>query len=230
MRNNIYNKEKIIDSLYNKGYTNFLNRNELNIVKRELKQKEYNIFELYENSTKVVLYRENIPNIKLYKISTYLPKKHQEILGTILSFGIQEDRIGDIIKYKDLYYVFILPEIEEYIKYNFIDIKGDKVELESVNLDLRNEFKIEYEELKIITSSLRIDKIVSLITNDSRNKVLDRFKNKEVIVNYNNDIKSTYLLKEKDVFSIRKYGKFLYNGIEKTTKSNNYIISILKYK
>ena len=37
------------------------------------------------------------------------------------------------------------------------------------------------------------------------------------------------ILKENDIFSIRKIGKFKYVGIIKTTKNNNYIVKVLKY-
>ena len=229
MKVNNYNKEKIIDKLYNRGYTGFININELNIIKGTLKKNEYNILELYPDCSKVILYRNNIPEIKLYKIKTYNPKKHQEILGTIYSLGITDDNFGDIIKYKENFYIFILNEIDEYFKYNFTDISADKVELEEVDLDKRFEFKIEYLELNYIVSSLRIDNIVSMITNDSRNKVLNRFKNSEVILNYSDNFKNTYTLKEGDIFSIRKFGKYKYKGIIKNTKSNNYVIKINKY-
>ena len=37
-------------------------------------------------------------------------------------------------------------------------------------------------------------------------------------------------LKENDIFSIRRYGKFQYIGIKKETKNKNYIIECKKYK
>lgn len=36
-------------------------------------------------------------------------------------------------------------------------------------------------------------------------------------------------VKEEDIFSIRKYGKFKYIGKVKQTKKNNYIVKIYKY-
>ena len=37
MKSNNYNIEKIIDSLYNKGYTNFLNQKDLALVKAQMR-------------------------------------------------------------------------------------------------------------------------------------------------------------------------------------------------
>ena len=55
------------------------------------------------------------------------------------------------------------------------------------------------------------------------------FKNKDIMLNYNVVTKCTYMLKENDIFSIRKFGKYKYVGIINNTKKGNYIIKYLKY-
>ena len=95
--------------------------------------------------------------------------------------------------------------------------------------DYLSEYQVQYEELGILVSSLRIDNIVSSITNDSRKSILERFKNKDVILNYDVVTKASITLEENDVFSIRHYGKYRFNGIIKSTKKGGYIISISKY-
>ena len=49
------------------------------------------------------------------------------------------------------------------------------------------------------------------------------------MLNYDYLKNTSYKLKNDDIFSIKKIGKFKYNGIIKNTKSNNLIIEILKY-
>ena len=41
--------------------------------------------------------------------------------------------------------------------------------------------------------------------------------------------KMTKELKDGDIFSIRKYGKYKFSGVIKTSKKNRYIIECLKY-
>ena len=230
MKSNNYNIEKIIDCLYNKGYTNFLNPKELSLVKSKLNKNEYKTYELYPESNKVILYKKEIPNIKLYKISSKVSLRHQDILGAIFSLGLKEDTFGDIIKYEDSFYIFLLPHLEDYFKYSLVEIRNNKVELVSVSLDISNYFKQEYEPKEYIVTSLRIDNVVSTITNESRNQVLTKFKNKEIVLNDKEEIKPTRILKEKDTFSIRKYGKYKFNKVLKSTKKGGYIIEILIYK
>ena len=50
-----------------------------------------------------------------------------------------------------------------------------------------------------------------------------------MIVNYDVMNKNSYILKENDIFSIRRYGKYKFVGIVKSTKKNNFIVRYLKY-
>lgn len=229
MTKNNYNIEHIIDSLNNHNHTNFLTRKELMLVKSRLTKNAYNIYELYEESNKIILYKKNIPNIKLYKIVSPVSLRHQDILGTIFSLGLKEDTFGDIIKYQESYYIFLLPHLEDYLLTNFTLIKDIPITLTPVSITLSTNFKQNYHLKEYIVSSLRIDNIISSITSESREQVLKHFKDKEVILNYNEELKPTRTLKENDIFSIRKYGKFKFLGIKKTTKKGGYIIEIGEY-
>lgn len=229
MKNN-YNTEKIIDSLYNKGCSNFLSPKELALVKGKLSKKEYNIYSLYDDSNKVILYKKNIPKIKLFKIESKIELRHQDVLGTIFSLGIKEDTFGDIVKYKDSFYIFLLPHLAEYFKLNLVQIKNNPISLEEVDISLASNFEQGYIKEELIVSSLRIDNIVSTIICESRKSTLERFKNKEIILNCEEEIKTTRILKENDIFSIRKKGKYKFNTIKKMTKKGGFIIEILKYK
>jgi RNA-binding protein YlmH len=54
-------------------------------------------------------------------------------------------------------------------------------------------------------------------------------KKKEIILNYDFLKDNSYKLRDNDVFSIKRIGKFKYTGILKNTKSNHFIIEVLKY-
>lgn len=230
MRSNNYQSEKIIDSLYNKGYTNFLTIKDFMMVKNKIKKEEYNIYELYKDSEKLILYTKKEPNIKLLKIDSVKEIRHQDILGKIFSLGIENDMFGDIIKLNNKFYIFIFEHLAEYLKYNFTEINKNKITITETNLSEKENFIRNYETTEYIVSSLRIDNVVSTIIKESRNKVIERFKNSEIILNSEEQRKSTKILKENDIFSIRKKGKYKFSKILKRTKKNGYIIEILVYK
>jgi len=229
MKSNLYYIEHILDDLYRKGYTKFLTRKELMDIKRKLRKNAFFIYELYEDSSKVILYQKEVPTICLVKIVCKGLLRHQDIMGAIFSLGIHEDTFGDIVFYRDSFYLFLLPYMVEYFTYHLVHIRNQEVRLEKVDLSISNYFKQEYMIKEFIVSSLRIDNVVSTIVKDSRRGVLEKFKNKEVLLNYEEEIKPTRLLKVGDVFSIRRLGKYKFDKILKETKKGGYVILIFMY-
>ena len=136
---------------------------------------------------------------------------------------------GDIIVDDGKYYIYILKIIDNYIRSNLLFIRNAPIELVERELNYLENYHQKYEEYSIIVSSLRIDTIISRIINTNRSNVIDKIKNKEILVNYEVLTKSSYTLKEQDIFSIRKFGKYKFIGIEKTTKKDNYIVKYQKY-
>ena len=225
----MYNIKKNIDRLNRGESTFFLEPNEIKEVSKHFKKYEFNIFKPFEEAEKVILYKDTLPKVVLFKIITKEVFRHQDILGSIFSLNIEKCVFGDIIIDDNNYYFYLLESMKDYFLTNFNKIKNNYIKLEEIDIDSLKDYKRKYQELELIIKSERIDSIVSNITNTSRGKVKDKFKNKEIILNYEVLTNPSYLLKEEDIFSIRKYGKFKYIGKIKQTKKNNYIIKIHKY-
>ena len=92
-----------------------------------------------------------------------------------------------------------------------------------------NNYERKYEKLSVIVASLRIDNVLSKIIGTNRDNIVEKIKNKEVIVNYEILNKNSYILHENDIFSVRKYGKYKYIGVINHTKKDNLVIEYLKY-
>ena len=221
--------DKHIEKLYRYGYTEFLLPNELFQVKNKLKKTEYTVYKLYIDSEKVVLYRKVKPEIVLYKIICSEPLRHQDILGTLFSLNLSIYVYGDIIIDGNNYYLFVLPTITNYLESNLTSIKNIPITLKKEDLSIIENYQREYQGYETIVTSLRIDAVISRITSLSRTMVISKIKNKEVYLNYEILTNNSYVLKENDVFSIRKYGKYKYNKVIKNTKKDNLIISYYKY-
>lgn len=229
MKSDVYKINNAVEKIKTGKNTQFLDGRELKIVTGKLKKNEYNVYYPYKDSEKVMLYTGKVPKVKLFKIYTVENIRHQDILGSLFALNIDSSYFGDIVLYNDYYYVFVSEDLALYIKDNLKMVGNKKVSLEEVDLSVLDNYERNYEEKEIIVSSLRIDNIISGIINTSRKVALDKIKNKEVIVNYDVMNKNSYILKENDIFSIRRYGKYKFVGIVKSTKKNNYIVRYLKY-
>lgn len=224
----IYTVEKIVEKVLYSNSTNFVEIKYLNRLKKELKNIKYNIYEPFSGATKVILYNK-MPNIKIYEIISSNDLRHQDILGTLYSLNISDEMFGDVVIWNNRYFIIILSSIDNYIKSNLTSIRNSKVELIEKDPYYLKDYKQEYEECIIIVPSIRVDVIVSKIINSSRNNALEKIKNGDIYLNYELLTKPTYMLKENDIFSIRKYGKYKFNGIINETKKGNIIVNISKY-
>ncbi len=230
MENNIFIKNDV-EKIKRGDHTSFLQPNELQQVISILNKShiKYNIYKPFLDATKVVVYKDKEPTISLIEIICNQELKHSDILGTLFSHNINPEKYGDIIV-DDKYYIIVLEPLEKYLISNLDTIKKNKVRLEQRDIEIIKNYKYKYDELNILVSSLRIDNVVSSITNCSRSQTDIMFKNKNILVNYNIVLKKTYNLHENDIVSIRYFGKYKYMNIIKKTKGCKYIINMLKYK
>ena len=226
----MYKIEKNLNRLYRKEATFFLDPKEQLELAKKLKKEPYQIYKPYPDSEKNIFYIKEEPKVILYEIKSKIPLEHREILGTLFSLNITSELFGDIVITNNHYYIYVLESIAPYIKNNLLLIKNSHVELIEVPLETLKEYHKEYEAIEIIASSTRIDTVISRLIQTSRPNIIEKIKNKEIILNYDILKNNSYQLKENDIFSIRRYGKYQYIGIKKETKSKNYIIQCKKYK
>ena len=224
----IYTVEKIVEKVLYSNSTNFVEIRYLNRVKKELKNVKYNIYEPFVGATKIILYNK-MPNIKIYEIISSNDLRHQDILGTLYSLNISDEMFGDVVIWNNRYFIIILSSIDNYIKSNLTSIKNSKVDLIERDPYYLKDYKQEYEECIIIVPSIRVDVIVSKIINSSRSNALEKIKNGDIYLNYELLTKPTYMLKENDIFSIRKYGKYKFLGEINRTKKGSLVVKYLKY-
>lgn len=225
----MYFVQKNLTRFHNLGYTYFLNPSELYQVQSKLRKNEYSLYYPYPESEKVLLYKGAVPHVLLYEIHSKVPLRHQDILGTMYSLDIASDLFGDVVIDKNHYYVFILPILQNYFESNFLMIRNCSVTLQEIPLSTLSSYIRPFDDLEFIVSSNRIDTVLSSILHVGRGMVESYLKKKDILLNYELLKDPSYKLKEGDTFSIRKVGKFYYNGIVKTTKSNHYIISVKQY-
>ena len=230
--------------------TEFLNMHQEMIMQEELqrqKEKNYIITGGYEGaeSKLFILYPEkltqeiaqNYINEIIKAIKIVLPNEqigkyeHRDYLGTIMQFGLERERIGDIIVHKEKAYILVLSENAEYIKTSLQDTK--KFKKSKIDIIGLNEIEIkqpEFEAFKITVNSLRLDNFVSEISKISRSETAKLIQSELVSVNGRIETKPAKIIEERDILIIRGKGKFIVNELLNINKKGKQIVEIKKYK
>ncbi len=153
---------------------------------------------------------------------------HRDYLGSLMSLGIKRQVMGDIIVDGAKAYLFCAEGIEEFILNNLTHVAGATVKVEKAeSTDVLPERK--FEDVSGTAASERLDCIVALAANTSRTKAAEFIAAGNVMVNGRETVKTTYVLKKGDRFSIRGKGKFIYDGAQGTTRKGRTVVGIKKY-
>ena len=161
---------------------------------------------------------------------SFKPLSHRDFLGAMLNLGIKRECVGDIYVFEKEAYVFITPEIAEYIKNNLTKVGAVGVAIEEVMLEDVKMPELKFEEISFTVQSLRLDSIASGIFRVSREKMSSIIKSGIVMLNYivcDNVSKNIEL---NDIISIRGYGKAVISEIGGQSRSGKTFIVAKKYK
>lgn len=204
--------------------TRFLDPKEANLVEGILRKNkiDYHIYKPFEMSNAVIFYKDEEPNISILKTKNK-NFKHSDVMGSYFSLGLDKSIIGDIVIKDDMVYIIVLKEYEQFLIDNFTFIKNEYIVFEKSEWI---QLEYQYEELNIVVISNRLDVLISKLLKLSRNKTNELFAKKEVCINYNvanNNIR----IKQNDIFSIRRHGKYIISSIEPF--KNKYKITLKKY-
>ncbi len=153
--------------------------------------------------------------------------KHRDVLGALISKGIDREDIGDIVVGEKIEFV-VLEKDAAFIKYNITKIKNVGVNIEFKKDNKLSNKVYDYEEFTNFVSSLRIDNIISTILHLSRNNAKNLIKKRLVKVDFVTVDDPSKDIDEKSLISIRGYGRFVFDEIIGNSKKGNYHIRYKK--
>ncbi|MBC8062281.1 MAG: RNA-binding protein [Clostridiaceae bacterium] len=161
--------------------------------------------------------------------SKFSTLKHKDYLGAIMSLGIKREKFGDVVLNTEGCYFPICSDISDYVFINLNTIGNSPCSYEVLDSSINVNLTRNYEEKVVISSSLRMDCIVSSICNISRSTAVELIDNGKVLLDYI-EIKS----KEKkvcpeSVLTVRGYGKFKVGEEIGTTQKDRIRLLIKKY-
>ena len=152
---------------------------------------------------------------------------HRDYLGAVLGLGIERSLVGDILVREHRAWLFCLSSAADMIVSSLEQVRRTTVTAEITAADVP-ELQPRYAPLRVNVSSERLDAVIAAFANLSRGQADKLFAAEKVFVNGRMVTDRSARLKEGDTFSVRGFGKAVYDGIEYETKKSRYMVRIRK--
>lgn len=209
----------------------FLNPSEKSTVTALLKKRNipYECYIPYEGAEKTLIYNGHFPDLEFLEIVSANPLSHRQVLGTLFSHQISPQFYSDIL-ITDRCYIVALSSVAIYLKSQVREIAGEKVSILKSDGHFLKDYKPQYESFVLHVSSLRLDNIISKLSKKSRQETEQLLSHKEIFLNYEIATKKNTVLKEGDIFSIHRLGKYCFKEVLYCNRKGNMDIRIEKYK
>lgn len=153
---------------------------------------------------------------------------HRDYLGSILGLGLERDYIGDIIVSDDGAVCVVDDTIADYILSQLVQVSRTNVKVTKIETPILVQEK-ETKQKRITVSSLRLDGILSSALQISRGNSQELIKKEKVNVNWEMVTNPSFQIKDRDMISARKYGRFLVAEIGGTTKKDRIVVEVHIY-
>lgn len=208
----------------------FLNLQEQKILKQLLDKNHisYQVYSYFGHQDRVI-YSKTRPKVSLLEIKTNGLLTHQMLLGSFFSLQLDSKILGDFIQYENRYYMYVDAKYKDYLLENFRQVGRYPVTLKVAHLHDLDDYQPALASHILLVSSYRLDHIVSQITGFSRSKVKELFHEEWIRYMDETVLTGSMNVKEGDIFSIRKFGKYQVGECQGKTKKNRIILEIRKY-
>ena len=154
---------------------------------------------------------------------------HRDYLGTIMSLGIERDKIGDILIDNGAAYVFVYDDVASYVKNNIRKIGNQGVKIDISSLENFTAPKRKFERIEAVCASTRLDAVTAGAAHISRQESARLINSGKVKLNYREVYDVSKTVKQNDLISIRGSGRFILAKIGNETRSGRMHISFDKY-
>ncbi|ANU13617.1 hypothetical protein B481_2169 [Planococcus halocryophilus Or1] len=169
----------------------------------------------------------NITVFELKYPSKFVNLRHPDILGSIMSLGLDRSKFGDIRIDNERVQLAVMNEISSYLQSNFVSAAKVKVQLNEVtDLTEMIETSEEWTEESYTVSSMRLDTVMSSVYNISRQKAAALIHGGKVKVNWTLQEQPSFELHESDMISSRGFGRVRLIMIEGRTKKDKVRLQI----
>jgi len=207
--------------------TNFLSLHEQDILQSIMGQDVHYIFYggFATSERKIAIISDYIVNdyehhvviLRLTYNAKFGTLRHPDVLGAILSLGLERKVVGDILVQSAEIFVALRENIASYVQQQLCQIGRQAIRVEQYDGAI-SEKHTHFNAKSIYVQSLRLDSLVSHVVRCNRDKAKGLIMKE--LVQVNGVIVSNYKVDYHvhDVVSIRKYGRVYIDAIMKTKR------------
>lgn len=154
---------------------------------------------------------------------------HSDVLGSIMSLGVDREFIGDIIATKNFARIIADKKICDYFVANLTKIGNTSVKTLADELENISPKEERVKEIKATVASLRADSIAAAGFGMSRSKAAAEISAEKVKLNWQTVKNSSQSIKEGDVLSMRGRGRLEVSEIRGQTKKGRIGILLKRF-
>lgn len=154
---------------------------------------------------------------------------HGDVLGSLMSLGVEREHIGDIIATKDFARIIIDAKMSGYFVSNLTRIGNTAVETSEDELENISPKEERVKEIKATVASLRADSIAAAGFGMSRSKAAAEISTEKVKLNWQTVKNSSQSIKEGDILSMRGRGRLEVAEIRGQTKKGRIGILLKRF-
>jgi len=174
----------------------------------------------YPSYMNLVNYDPQISAIRLKYNPKFSTLTHRDVLGSLMSLGIERYKIGDILVREPHIDVILDSDIKDYVMNSLTKIKKTGITKESICLNDLIVSDTRWRESNQLVSSLRLDAVIAAGFNLSRKEALTCIESDRVKLNYQIDHSPSSTVKEGDLLSVRGKGRLKLIEISGISKKN----------
>ncbi|ATP39269.1 RNA-binding protein [Solibacillus sp. R5-41] len=159
--------------------------------------------------------------------SKFVQIKHPDVLGALLSIGLDRSKFGDIRLAENTVQFIMAMEIADYVRANLTGIGKIKVHVEEIQTTmLLLQIEEQWVESSYTVSSMRLDVVLATVANISRQKSQNLIGAGKVKVNWTVREATSFELQEGDIISARGFGRVKIIMTEGRTKKDKIRLQI----
>lgn len=154
---------------------------------------------------------------------------HGDVLGSLMSLGVEREHIGDIIATKDFARIIVDAKMLNYFVSNLTRIGNTAVVTSEDELENISPKEERVKEIKATVASLRVDSIAAAGFGMSRSKAATEISAEKVKLNWQTVKNSSQSIKEGDILSMRGRGRLEVAEIRGQTKKGRIGILLKRF-